>query len=292
MYNLKKFCKLISLPIPNRTWDGNIVCIELDAEMTFGTNETRGFLSCYTFTIVIHGWVTILYNGRELTLHERDLYTYSPGFEVTVISASADYRSICLLADEQFTFSLPSARDIIRTAYFPAVELQEPILTLSNDDSNHLLELMQLIISYQQSLQPHAAGNVRLTYSLFLNDLIDIEKRSIKENRFSNRVEELFIAFQHLLSQHFVDHHDIGFYADKLCITTTYLSRIVRQVSDRTVTDYINQMLAMEASWLLQTTPLSVAQIADRLNFAETTTFARFFKRIKGCTPKEYRKNQ
>ncbi|MBP5612853.1 MAG: AraC family transcriptional regulator, partial [Bacteroidales bacterium] len=170
--------------------------------------------------------------------------------------------------------------------------LQQPQLTLSDGDYHHIHELLLLAMHYQQSLLPHAVESQRLLYSLFLNDLIDIEKRSIKENRFSNRVEELFIAFQHLLTQHFVEHHDIGFYADKLCISTTYLSRIVRQVSDRTVTDYINQMLAMEASWLLQTTPLSVAQIADRLNFAETTTFARFFKRIKGCTPKEYRKNQ
>ena len=43
------------------------------------------------------------------------------------------------------------------------------------------------------------------------------------------------------------------------------------------------------AAWLLQTTSLTVAQIADRLHFADTTTFARFFKRLKGCTPKEYR---
>jgi AraC-like DNA-binding protein len=51
-------------------------------------------------------------------------------------------------------------------------------------------------------------------------------------------------------------------------------------------------MLLMEAVWLLQTTPLTVAQIADRLHFADTTTFARFFKRQKGCTPKEYRQRQ
>lgn len=95
-----------------------------------------------------------------------------------------------------------------------------------------------------------------------------------------------------MLPQHFIEHRDIAFYAFRLCITTTYLSRIVRQVSGRTVADYIDQMLLMEAAWLLQTTTLTVAQIADRLHFADTTTFARFFKRLKGCTPKEYRQRQ
>ena len=60
-------------------------------------------------------------------------------------------------------------------------------------------------------------------------------------------------------------------------------------MSGRTVGQYIDQMLLMEAAWLLQTTTLTVAQIADQLHFADTTTFARFFKRLKGCTPKEFR---
>ena len=108
----------------------------------------------------------------------------------------------------------------------------------------------------------------------------------------TKRVEEIYLDFLHLLSQHYVEHRDIAFYADQLCITTTYLSRIVRQVSGRTVGQYIDQMLLMEAAWLLQTTSLTVAQIADRLYFADTTTFGRFFNRLKGCTPKEYRQQK
>ena len=62
---------------------------------------------------------------------------------------------------------------------------------------------------------------------------------------------------------------DGGVVADKLCITTTYLSRVVRQVSDgRTVVDYINQMLLMEATFLLRQTSLSITQISDQLHIS------------------------
>jgi AraC-like DNA-binding protein len=89
------------------------------------------------------------------------------------------------------------------------------------------------------------------------------------------------------------EHHDIGFYASELCITTTYLSRVVRQVSGgRTVACYINQLLLMEATFLLRQTSFSIALIADRLHFAETTTFARFFYRMKGINPREFRKGK
>ena len=132
MYSLKEFWHLRNLPVPEVEWDGNVICLETNVEWTFGANETHGFLSCYIFTIVTRGWVTILYNNRELTLHVGDLYTYSPGFEVTVLSSSTDYSGICLLADEHFTLSLPTVRDAIRTAYFTVVELTSPRTPVEN----------------------------------------------------------------------------------------------------------------------------------------------------------------
>ena len=75
MYSLKEFWQQRNLPVPEGDWDGNVICLETNAEWTFGANETNGFLSCYVYTIVTRGWVTILYNNRELTLHEGDLST-------------------------------------------------------------------------------------------------------------------------------------------------------------------------------------------------------------------------
>ena len=63
----------------------------------------------------------------------------------------------------------------------------------------------------------------------------------------------------------------------------------MRQVTGRTVMDYINQMLLMEASWLLRNTDETTVQIADRLHFSSQASFCRFFTRLKGLSPKAYR---
>ena len=131
---------------------------------------------------------------------------------------------------------------------------------------------------------------LRLLYSAFLLDLLDIQQCSITPHRFSERAEELFLEFIRLLPNNFVEHRDIGFYAGKLCVTTIYLSRIVRQITGRTVLDYINQMLLMEALWQLQHTTKTIVQIAEALHFADHASFCRFFKRLKGISPKEYRR--
>ena len=114
--------------------------------------------------------------------------------------------------------------------------------------------------------------------------------RATTQHNVPQRVEEIFIDFIRLLPQHFAEHHDIAFYASALNISPVYLSRIVRQVTGRTVIDYINQHLLMEASYLLRTTSLSITQIADQLHFADTPSFSKFFSRNKGVSPKDYRK--
>ncbi|MBQ7253588.1 MAG: AraC family transcriptional regulator [Bacteroidales bacterium] len=38
-------------------------------------------------------------------------------------------------------------------------------------------------------------------------------------------------------------------------------------------------------------TSLSIAQIADRLHFADTPSFSKFFSRMKGQSPREYRES-
>ncbi len=123
----------------------------------------------------------------------------------------------------------------------------------------------------------------------FLLDLSAMQEVAIKSNRHPKRYMDLYKQFVQLLPLHYIEHHDVGFYAGELNITTTYLSRIIRQMTGRTVIDHIERMLLIEAMWLLNSTTLSIAQIAERLHFAESTTFSRFFRRLKGISPNNYR---
>ena len=274
-------------PIPQ--WDGKMYCNKTDATVTFRANETHGYMAAYTFTLVTDGWLTIVYNGQELTLHPDDLYIYSPGLPITIVTASDDYRGICLLADERVTLDTPSAYDLVHIAYVPIVQLHMPKLTLAHADALRLEEKMSEITGYLHSHHMYKDEVLRMLYAIFLLDLHDAQSRAIPHRTVPQRVEDHFVSFIRLLPQHFAEHHDIAFYADALHISTVYLSRIVRQVAGRTVVDYINQMLLMEATFLLRTTRLSVAQIADRLHFADTPSFIKFFSRLKGITPKKFR---
>lgn len=290
MYSLREAWVIMHGQLPYEKWDGKMYCSETDADITFRANKTQGFMAAYTFTLVTEGWLKIVYNEQELTLLPNDLYIYSPGLEVTILAASENYHGICLLADEHLTIETPIVHDLVNIAYAPIVQLHEPKITLPYEDARRLEEKMREMIGYLHSDHIYKTKILQMLYAVFLLDVQSAQNKAIRQRQVPQRIEEIFFGFIRLLPQHFAEHHDIAFYASALNISSVYLSRIVRQITGRTVVDYINQHLLMEASYLLRTTSLSVSQIADRLHFADTPTFSKFFSRKKGVTPREYRK--
>jgi AraC-like DNA-binding protein len=291
MYTLNEYLPIfVGDDLPEKGWDDGMYCIEENAVKILRSNLKHGFVSCFAFMVVDKGWMRIHYNGRELTFNPNDLYIYSPGLQVTVIATSDDFHGFCLMVDEHITIEVPSVHDLVHLAYMPIVQLHEPKQTLPADTAQHLLMKMREIIGYLHSDHIYRGEVLRMLYSIFLLDLQNAQNRAIVHRQTPQRVEEIFIGFIRLLPDHFAEHHDIPFYASALHISSVYLSRVVRQVTGRTVIDYINQMLLMEASFLLRTSELSITQIADRLHFADTPSFSKFFSRLNGMSPKEYRK--
>ena len=292
MYSLREALKIyVGDNLLTESWDVSMYCMDMDAATVLRTNETQGFITCYAFALVDKGWMTILYNGRELTFNPDDLYTYSPGLPVTVIATSEDFHSLCLMVDEHAAIDAPIVHDLVHIATLPVVQLREPKQTLPADAARHLEDKLREMTHYQHSDHIYKAEVLRMLYAIFLLDLQNVQDRIIVHRQLSPRVEEIFIGFIRLLPDNFVEHHDIPFYASRLCISPVYLSRAVRQVSGRTVMDYINHMLLMEASFLLRTSKLSIAQISDLLHFSDTPSFSKFFSRMKGMSPREYRES-
>ena len=82
---------------------------------------------------------------------------------------------------------------------------------------------------------------------------------------------------------------EIGFYADKLCLTPKYLSRLVKEKTGRTAKEIILNYVSLQARSMLLGTDLQIQQIADALHFPSQSVFGKFFKKATGLSPREYR---
>ena len=113
---------------------------------------------------------------------------------------------------------------------------------------------------------------------------------AISNEKQSLRAKDIYNEFISIVAEFYQKEHSVAFYADKLNITTRYLS----QVTDKTVgispKQVISNYLINEAKLLLDNSRLTIQEISDRLGFSSQTIFSKFFKGQEGETPTEYRR--
>lgn len=105
----------------------------------------------------------------------------------------------------------------------------------------------------------------------------------------SDRRKELFVRFARLSSRLVSDNHGVAYYAQQLCISPQYLARIVKEFTQMTVYQFLQKNTIGEAIRLLRDTNKTILQISEQLNFADQSTFTKYFKRYTGLSPSQYR---
>ena len=108
-----------------------------------------------------------------------------------------------------------------------------------------------------------------------------LERRQVKVNEFMQLVE-----------QHYRNDWSVERYAQELEISTVYLNQVCRQVSSHTALEIIHQRILLEAKRSLLYTVMTISQVSDYLGFSDPTYFSRFFKRLTGLSPKDFRANK
>lgn len=99
----------------------------------------------------------------------------------------------------------------------------------------------------------------------------------------------LVSRFQKLAGEHFLSRRQVSDYAKLLSVSANHLNKVVKELTGKTASDSIREMLAQEAKSLLRYTDSSVAEIAWRLEFGDPSSFNRFFKAVTKETPMAYR---
>ncbi len=101
--------------------------------------------------------------------------------------------------------------------------------------------------------------------------------------------KEVYEIFLHHLYRNFRKERQIHFYADKLNVSTAYLSRLVKEISGSTVNDHVSSLLYKEICNLLKQSDMTMGEIADSLHFSDQSALSNFFKLRSGMSPLAYR---
>ena len=137
--------------------------------------------------------------------------------------------------------------------------------------------MCQLIL---RSADSNLGTNVRL-----LDHSSDLPQQTI-----SDRMLELYNQLMDNIAANHRKTGEVRFYADALNVTPRYLAQITRRVAGRTPKQLIDDYIIKEVEANLIGTTQNIQEIAFSFGFSSQVQFNKFFKKMKGCAPGQYRK--
>ena len=235
--------------------------------------------------MIKNGWANPVINMMERRFEVGDLVFLGTNGILQYKDASSDVQGIGLsISDELFSLAvgnrIPNAFD---------GHLRDFQMRLSPAEQEYLDQLHLML--YNHLRQQDGSSQVTLhLVSAFLwhvDHLWSRQEQYYREHQ--SREQRLFTDFIQLVSEFAPEHHTIDFYASRLCLTPRYMSTIIKQVSGKRAKQWIDDALVTRIKIDLKHTDKSVARICDDMNFPNPSFLTKFFKRMTGMTPKEFR---
>lgn len=117
-----------------------------------------------------------------------------------------------------------------------------------------------------------------------------IKTQLAKASDLQGRCSELYNEFLSEVAQHHRSFRDVHFYADKLNVSSRYLAQVTRKSSGKSPKNIIDEYLAQQIELQLKFTDCNVQEIAYNFGFSSQAQFTKFFKKLRGCNPTQFRK--
>ena len=162
------------------------------------------------------------------------------------------------------------------------------ISPLTKAEESKFERIFSLIKEVSEDQSKHQASILRSYLYILIYEIDGIQKEKIP----TEVQNPLYEKFKELLFKDFLNFRTVQHYADELNVSRKYLSEVIKKHSGKTASDWISEMVILEAKVLLQNKKMSINQISDLLHFSDQSVFGRFFKNYEGISPLEYRKKQ
>ena len=117
-----------------------------------------------------------------------------------------------------------------------------------------------------------------------------INTQVVKASDLQGRSSELYNELIDAIVEHHREASDVRFYADLLNVSSRYLAQVTRRISGKSPKAIIDDYLIHEIELQLKSTDNTVQEIAYRFGFSSQAHFTKFFKKLRGISPTEFRK--
>ncbi len=168
-------------------------------------------------------------------------------------------------------------------------------LHLSGQERKTVIECMERIkVELRYPIDKHSKSLITDNIKLFLDYCTRFYDRQFITRENTNR--DTFARFEVLLNEYFNSGKpalygipSVPYCAEKLCLSPNYLSDLLKKETGLSALKHIQQKTLEIAKERVYNTKKTVSEISYELGFPYPQHFSRWFKKMAGCTPNEYR---
>lgn len=231
-----------------------------------------------------HQQTTTLSHGDLMIVLPRtslEDFNYSDDLQMLVLSLSPSVINDSLLADKNL---------------WPTIEFvsNHPKTHLTDDEKEVGQQYYQLYKSYSKRKPTKFQRNILHTlHKSIIYEIADMllnRMDTIPENEQYSQTDNTFKNFLQLLAMSKGKVRNVSYFAHELCITTKYLSHIIKDKTGHSAKQLIDETVAQEIRRQLCYTSKTVKEIANDMGFPSLSFFGTYTRKHLNASPANIRK--
>lgn len=240
--------------------------------------------------IVLQGSLNLCVNGLDLTLHPNDYLVVMPCTNVEVKASRCIFFSHAAQAHiifdqyEEVNCNIPMTKRAfsLRLYHFSSTQIER-------FKEIYLIMKREVLRDDYPMKENSLRAITKLNIVALLEATSDAPMSAVVPYPMTSQ-RQVFERFIELLDTYYTHERSVQFYAKRLNMSAKYLSMISQSIVGKSASVVISQYVAFRVKQLLYRSQLSIKQVSEMLNFPTQSFFGRYFKRIVGCSPRQYMK--
>lgn len=250
----------------------------------------------WELSYVYEGRGTHYMNDSVLTIREKEFLFISPETEHCIVSPSKENGAlvrVCnVLVKKAYMDKIVNKyRKMDSFADYDFTQMLNKAFCLQLSDDSRIVYNQIMAITHEYN--HFAEGSDCIIENCMINLLIYIARlhktQTAKQQTSDNKNEALDEVIKYIRSN-FGGNLTLDFLAEQAHISREYLSRKFKSYTGTNISDFIAEVRIERAKQLLRSSTHSITDISLYCGYTSIGNFQRFFKKLVGCSPSEYRK--
>ncbi|GAA4238735.1 AraC family transcriptional regulator [Postechiella marina] len=153
---------------------------------------------------------------------------------------------------------------------------------VSSSLHNELIRMANVTPTEQRIKFLNILHRLSLTTNKTLLSSSDMRQITIENNQ---RIDDVL----KFISDNYTSYITLNDVAEVACMTTNSFCRFFKRMTNKSFTEFLNEVRIRNASRLLIQDNLTISEVCYSVGFNTPTNFNKRFKQIMGCTPKSFR---